>query len=1062
MKICFACDVHYSNYTKRIQESSLKSFLDFKLYEYDIHYYVSTNRPDDLSHLDGVNNVKIFDINELRKDNLKSIKYELLPINPVGIYPSKFPWNLRRFVIEQAALDGFDYIIYTDADMVFKQDITPEHFVEILKLRYEPNKVKSNVHIFEYSEDSTSEVFEKHSLYLKTLNFDFSKHSLNTIDGPAMVFMGETNKDIINLVNIWHKFTDYGYEKPNGFGYDNFFIANLSFVIPMSNFEVISCDFPFYSNHVFEDRYDSNYKPKPEELNEGIVDINDIFKTKSIDELDIFTPNTIEENDIFKPLNDNFTQPNVVNKLDDNDTITFYLEKYSCEKIASGYHNIYEKIFTPIKEKEMKILEIGVGTISLIPLENENSVAGSMYGWKEKNKDYNPGSSLRAFRDFFTNSEIYGVDKRPDCNIDELRIKTYIFNSIDKNKCDEYLIDRTLDIIIDDADHDPDYRIKTFTNFYPKLKEDGLYIIEGLININKLLSFFDSLDLNYKVFNDNLLVINFKSDVDYSIVNDTNIKNIPTNNSEPEVIKINKPNITFINTDGEFKINGLRFADKGFFINLPESQDRLHLVVEQIEKYNIEGLNRFNALTDELRQFSCTKSHLKVFENSLIDDYEVIFVAEDDFMIEDVCYNPKNNKTDFFRILNDVHEDLKNLEWDVLLFGCNPKGPLIPLTDNLALVNRSTGAWAYLIKKRAYRYLLKNSNYKKDYIAIDDWLPLLNDKGFITLTTIPLTINHGVNLVSTLQPSGLVNYDSWIKGSYHKHFYDIYTSQFLKNNNIEKDLTVVITGHFVENFNYYLEYLFHSLPDELKKCKILIHYDETCDGDVGFEKLKLEALFKDKITGLNTTISYSFGGLISSVKYVIDKIKTPYFLFLEHDWVFLKKDLINFNDVLNSFNNHDFINAVWFSKDDNVMRGFEICEDIDGSTTPFELESRVNECNLITTCRWSNNPAIFRLTKFKEWFDNIINNEHVDKINQGCHNVEETMIPYYRNQITTIGWDRVKDNWGTYLYGNLNEGPYVGHTDASRRYQGHNKSTPEINGENYIINNPIKEYENTI
>jgi hypothetical protein len=338
---------------------------------------------------------------------------------------------------------------------------------------------------------------------------------------------------------------------------------------------------------------------------------------------------------------------------------------------------------------------------------------------------------------------------------------------------------------------------------------------------------------------------------------------------------------------------------------------------------------------------------------------------------------------------------------------------------------------------------------------VDDWLPLLNDKGFITLTTIPMTINHGINLISTLQPAGLVNYDAWIKGSYHKFLYDIYDLENKKNYNLENDLTIVITGHFTENFLFYLNYLIHSLPTELKKCKFLINYDETSENDVGYDKLKLEAFFKDVKHSMNTSISYSKGGLISSIKNVLEKIKTPYFLFLEHDWVFLDRDKINFEKLVNSFDKNKFINAVWFSKDDNQMRGFEIADDINGNTTPFEIENRVSECNLITTCRWSNNPALFRLSKFKQWYDDIIDNEYVDKVNQAASNVEETMIPYYRNQIRQLGWDNIKDEWGTYLYGNLGEGPYVGHTDATRRYQGHSKSQPEINGENYIMNNPI-------
>jgi hypothetical protein len=114
---------------------------------------------------------------------------------------------------------------------------------------------------------------------------------------------------------------------------------------------------------------------------------------------------------------------------------------------------------------------------------------------------------------------------------------------------------------------------------------------------------------------------------------------------------------------------------------------------------------------------------------------------------------------------------------------------------------------------------------------------------------------------------------------------------------------------------------------------------------------------------------------------------------------------------------------------------------------------------LITTCRWSNNPAIFRTSKIKEWFDQKIKNEHVNTAHQGCHNIEETMIPLYRKEILQTGWNNIKDNWGTFLYGDIGEGPYVAHTDASRRYQGQSKSQPEINGEKYILNNPLGELE---
>lgn len=504
-----------------------------------------------------------------------------------------------------------------------------------------------------------------------------------------------------------------------------------------------------------------------------------------------------------------------------------------------------------------------------------------------------------------------------------------------------------------------------------------------------------------------------------------------------------------------FSILGNVFADKGFYINLPKSTDRKENIEKLINQFNIEGLDRFEALTDEMIQYSCTKSHLGIFEKSSKDGLEIIFIAEDDIDINEICYAPYSKEDITFKdVISKIHEDLKNVEWDVLLFGCNPKTHLIPVTDNLAINHKSTGAWGYIIKKRAYEYILQNLNYKKDLIAIDDFLPLLNSEGFVTLCTIPLVINHAVGFESTLQPRGPVNYDAWIIGNYHKYLYDHYQDDFTEKR-VEKEVTIVIAGHFVENYMFHLNYLLHSLPHDLKKCKFLIHYDENPEFDTNTEKFKLNAYFRDVRSDLNVTLSYGFGGLISTIETTMNEIKTPYFIFLEHDWVFLEKDNIKFVNLIEAFDNHNFINAVWFAKDDNTMRGFEIARDIDDVTTPFERESRVDEVDLVTTCRWSNNPVMFRLTKLKEWFYEIIKNEHVGKTHQGQFNVEETIIPYYRKEISENKWESIRDNWGTFLYGDLNEGPYVGHTDASRRYQGIAKSMPEINGENYIKNNPI-------
>ncbi len=171
---------------------------------------------------------------------------------------------------------------------------------------------------------------------------------------------------------------------------------------------------------------------------------------------------------------------------------------------------IYESLFKPLKSDNLKVLEIGVGTVSKTPLDGMNHVPGGMYGWKEKNTEYEPGASLRGFRDYFINSKIYGVDIQPDCLIDEDRIKTFLFDSTNKLKADEFFEDGSLDIVIDDCDADPNFQIKNLINFYQKLHDGGLYIIEDVINKQKVCGYLDENEINYKFYDVNVIVISKK------------------------------------------------------------------------------------------------------------------------------------------------------------------------------------------------------------------------------------------------------------------------------------------------------------------------------------------------------------------------------------------------------------------------------------------------------------------------------------------------------------------------------------------------------------------------
>ena len=255
MKICFATEVTYPNYVNRIKTASLESFLNKELDKEDISYYISTNLPENLNEYSDNEFIKVFDIEELRIDKPVSIKYELLPKDPTGLYPSKYPWNLRRFIIEKAAMDGFDYIIYLDADNIINTGLSTNDFLDLLKSNYEQNTLQTNSAIFKYSNKIPDDVFQYHNEYIKLFNLNLNIDDYDTLDGPVQVFIGNNNESILKLINNWHTFTEFGYKKEFGFGYENNKHGNLSFVIPLSNFKLRWKPYPFYQNHKPEDRY---------------------------------------------------------------------------------------------------------------------------------------------------------------------------------------------------------------------------------------------------------------------------------------------------------------------------------------------------------------------------------------------------------------------------------------------------------------------------------------------------------------------------------------------------------------------------------------------------------------------------------------------------------------------------------------------------------------------------------------------------------------------------------------------------------------------------------------
>jgi len=144
--------------------------------------------------------------------------------------------------------------------------------------------------------------------------------------------------------------------------------------------------------------------------------------------------------------------------------------------IASSWHNyttFYYSIFKDLREKKLRIFELGLGTNNVkIPsnMGAEGKPGASHYGWSE----------------FFPNSRIFGADIDRDILFNTDKIKSFYCDQtkpeIIRKMWDESDLQEGFDIIVDDGLHIFNANVCFFENSIHKLKKNGYFIIEDILN----------------------------------------------------------------------------------------------------------------------------------------------------------------------------------------------------------------------------------------------------------------------------------------------------------------------------------------------------------------------------------------------------------------------------------------------------------------------------------------------------------------------------------------------------------------------------------------------------
>ena len=149
--------------------------------------------------------------------------------------------------------------------------------------------------------------------------------------------------------------------------------------------------------------------------------------------------------------------------------------KYKSDKNFHNYHVLYSFIIDE-PTKKMDILEIGLGT--------RNPTIPSTMFFYEQDKDFinTPGGSLRCFREYCPNSNIYGADIDREILFSDDRIETFFVDQLDIESLKTLFKNRMFDIIIDDGLHHISSNMNTLLEALDHVKIGGYIVIEDIIN----------------------------------------------------------------------------------------------------------------------------------------------------------------------------------------------------------------------------------------------------------------------------------------------------------------------------------------------------------------------------------------------------------------------------------------------------------------------------------------------------------------------------------------------------------------------------------------------------
>ena len=145
--------------------------------------------------------------------------------------------------------------------------------------------------------------------------------------------------------------------------------------------------------------------------------------------------------------------------------------------------------------------------------------------------------------------------------------------------------------------------------------------------------------------------------------------------------------------------------------------------------------------------------------------------------------------------------------------------------------------------------------------------------------------------------------------------------------------------------------------------------------------------------------------------HMVENCQTPYFLFLEHDWKFIKEiPTEKILDEMDKYERFNYLRLPYTKLGPGEPIHWD--EQLGGM---FERETEI-DLPLTKIAFWSGNPHIAKVSKCKDFYVPT-HRQHWSDRTKGTSHLEKELMEVILDDIKVIGKEEAHNKWGCFLYG---------------------------------------------